>query len=523
MIQLHIYGMLAILEVLLLVSVAAGWLYVRNRRHSRTISRLTATLQQRREAAAASEPPAAAAESPQTDAEDQSRSFSDFLREELDASSVMLGADTASESDSEADTDTADEQAQVRQMLAARHQFLQLELDTQDMRQDPQARRRHIVEQMQSLLATFTPAGAGAAEAEPASEADTDSDGLAREQQLESQLSHLRTVVGNQQDVMRELRQLLEKEMGESEEMREIIARLQDAEASSLELERSLEVMGKSTASGTEAGGYQSSPDSDMLRNLVGSQQQTISRLQTMLKQSVGEKETSVELRDAMEKIQRSNQELGTCVMVLEDENSMLRDQIQSLQSQLDDFLGGQDTSADAEREPQTGAGVEAVREEDALNAASEAAAAVSDASPDPEPVDAAQTQANADPDPAAMAAGDGIEIADPDAALNAIDAEPETTAVGAGNEPQAETETAAVEDIDALLEASAPAADEAPPERVPGQGTQSDAAGDTGASDADDDHAGINTLKDIDLDSDGDATLSDEDIDALLSGRKQN
>lgn len=516
MIELHIYGMLAILEVLLLVSVTAGWLYVRNRRNSRTIARLTASLQQRGEPDGASEPPAADAVSTQATAEDPGRSFSDFLREELEASSVMLGSDAASESgteaDPEADTDTAGGQAQVRQMLAARHQFLQLELDAQDMHQDPQARRRHIVEQMQNLLATFTPVAAGAAEAEPAGEPDADSEALAREQQLESQLSHLRTVVGNQQDVMRELRQLLEKEMGESEEMREIIARLQDAEASSLELERSLEMMGKPTASGTQAGGYESSPDSDMLRNLVGSQQQTISRLQTMLKQSVGEKETSVELRDAMEKIQRSNQELGTCVMVLEDENSMLRDQVQSLQSQLDDFLGDQNTTADTGREPLPGSGAGAAREEDALNAESEAAAAAGEPDPEPEsesePVGATQVQASTDPDPAAMAAGDGIETADPDAAPNDIDAE---------------TATAAVEDIDALLEASAPAADEPPPERAPAQGTESATAGDPGASDEDADHAGINTLKDIDLDSDGDATLSDEDIDALLSGRKQN
>ncbi|BAZ94167.1 myosin [Thiohalobacter thiocyanaticus] len=520
MIQLHIYGMLAILEVLLLVSVVAGWLYVRNRRNNRTIAHLTASLQQRGEPATASEPPVADAASTHAAAVDQSRSFSDFLREELDASSVMLGSDAAPESGSAADpeSDSADEQAQVRQMLAARHQFLQLELDTQDMRQDPQARRRHIVEQMHSLLATFTPAAVGTAETEPVSEPDADSDALAREQQLESQLSHLRTVVGNQQDVMRELRQLLEQEMGESEEMREIIARLQDAEASSLELERSLEVMGKSTASGTEAGGYQSSPDSDMLRNLVGSQQQTISRLQTMLKQSVGEKETSVELRDAMEKIQRSNQELGTCVMVLEDENSMLRDQIQSLQSQLDDFLGVQDTTADAERESQPGAGVEAAQEEDVLNAESEAAATASEPSPDPEPVDDTQVQTHADPDIAAMAAGDGIETVDADERLNDMDAAPATAA-----EPQAEPETAAVEDIDALLEATASTADEPPPEQSPAPGTASGTADDTGASDEEGNHAGINTLKDIDLDSDGDATLSDEDIDALLSGRKQN
>lgn len=63
MIQLHIYGMLAILEVLLLVSVVAGWLYVRNRRNNRTIAHLTASLQQRGEPATASEPPVADAAS----------------------------------------------------------------------------------------------------------------------------------------------------------------------------------------------------------------------------------------------------------------------------------------------------------------------------------------------------------------------------------------------------------------------------------------------------------------------------
>ncbi|HSH30685.1 MAG TPA: hypothetical protein VK971_12310, partial [Thiohalobacter sp.] len=107
MIPLHIYGMLAILEALLLVSVAAGWLYVRNRRNRRTIARLTASLQQRDGPAAASEPPAADAASAQAAAGGQSRSFSDFLREELDASSVMLGSDAASESGSTADPDTA--------------------------------------------------------------------------------------------------------------------------------------------------------------------------------------------------------------------------------------------------------------------------------------------------------------------------------------------------------------------------------------------------------------------------------
>ena len=356
MIQLHIYGILAILEILLVVSGLAVYLYVRNRRHSRTIDRLNAALRDRPQAAE-SQPAPAATPAPAEAAAADSRSFSDFLRQELDASSRMLGTDGADTSD-DAATDDADGQQQeaVRQMLAARHQFLQLELDAQAMEDDPESQRRHLVEQMQSLLATFTPQAEAPAVTEEGDAGDEDVATLGREQQLESQLDHLRTVVSNQQDVMRELRELLETEMGESEEMRDIIARLQDAEASSLELERSLEVMGKPLAAGDGSNEYQSSPDSDMLRNLVGSQQQTINNLQNMLRESVGEKEASMELRDAMEKIQRSNQELGTCVMVLEDENSLLRDQIQSLQSQLEEFMGGEETRDASAADAQTAA-----------------------------------------------------------------------------------------------------------------------------------------------------------------------
>ncbi|WP_125179857.1 hypothetical protein [Thiohalobacter thiocyanaticus] len=274
MIELHIYGILAILELLLLVCVLAGYLYVRNRRNTRTIARLSQSLAQ--QPAVPTAPVAEPAPTPDTQAE--TRAYSDFLREELDASSLMLGSDPASGTDDGTDPGDGSQQGQAREMLAARHQFLQLELDAQAMAGDPEARRQHIVQQMQNLLATFTPTAAETVEED---EADEAAGALAREQQLESQLAHLRTVVGNQQDVMRELRDLLEKEMSESEEMRDIIAKLQDAEASSLELERSLEAMDRQTPEPGEQGqgsvgpqGAHASPDSDMLRNLVGNQQQ---------------------------------------------------------------------------------------------------------------------------------------------------------------------------------------------------------------------------------------------------------
>lgn len=493
MIELHIYSILAILEILLLVSVLAGYLYVRNRRHTRTIARLSQS-PPRPPAAPAAEP----APAPAPEDRAGTHAYSDFLREELEASSLMLGSGTVSEAAGEADPESESQQDQVREMLAARHQFLQLELDAQAIDADPEARRQHLVQQMQNLLATFTPAAAQAVES---AEPDATTDTLAREQQLESQLAHLRTVVGNQQDVMRELRDLLEQEMGESEELRGIITRLQDAEARSLELERSLEAMDSRTPAPAEPGpggagpqGTHASPDSDMLRNLVGSQQQTISKLQHMLKQSVGEKEASVELRDAMEKIQRSNQELGTCVMVLEDENSLLREQLDALRSQLEDDPGNEAP------QPETDFRTAPVSEPEP----SSDPAGLDELQPDPQPeaVTAPEPEAELEPEPAeeeieaASRAGETVE--DIDALLEDPGASgPDMVTAVAGAEGEAE---------DARQEAAAQA--------IP---LDSDTGVDAGESDD-----GINTLQDVGLDNDDEDVLSDEDIDALLAGEKK-
>ena len=209
----------------------------------------------------------------------------------------------------------------MRQALAARHQFLQLELDAQSMVGDPEARRRHIVEGVQALLATFVNE-AGAAEGQ-----------AGRERQLEEQLSHLRGVIDNQHEVMKELKALLKESMGDVPEVAEVLRKLEDAEAQSLQVQQSLQAMG-----GAFTGGEEHAPDTDMLRDLIGNQQQTISNLQHMMADLIPEAEASEGLRQAIDKMQRSNQELGTCILVLEDENTRLRDQVETLQKKVDEL-----------------------------------------------------------------------------------------------------------------------------------------------------------------------------------------
>lgn len=579
MVQMHIYGILALLEIFVLVSGVAVYLYLRNRKQNRTISRLQSSLNQKPAQAEIIEVEKQVAAS-----EVETQSYSDFLRDELDASNTLLGTDGGAsgedgeEGDSEADL--------VRHMLAARHQFLQLELDAQAMGKDPEAKRKHIVEQMQGLLATLNSLRSEPEpETETVEEEVTDEATLAREKQLESQISHLRTVINNQQDVMRELRELLEKEMSDSEEMRAIVSKLQDAEARSIELERSLEVMEKDAAdfavhSSGRAGEYDSTPDSDMLRDLVGSQQQTINNLQMMLKQTVDDSNASVELRDAIEKIQRSNQELGTCVMVLEDENTMLRDQIESLHAQLENFMGSDNegeeempTSSEIQSEidalpDEAVAEASEVPETDQTDTGAVAATDVSDAMKDGEaeaetaepsilPTDPTETEAVAEPEasePQASeddtAAADDQETPPADEDIDALlQAEAEQATDTSAEIQEAGDSKADVDDIDALLDEVAASDDtgtvaESPAvEEVSGQ--EEDLAQDEDvdalleavqidAEPADqaepeietekpEDDGGINTLKDIDIANEEQEDLSDDEIEALLSGENKS
>jgi uncharacterized coiled-coil protein SlyX len=360
--------LLGILEVLLILMLTGGVLYFKLRSARRDAAALRVQLQQ----AVAETRPAVVEQpvpAPAEPAEPQ-RDYADFLREQLQHSSLLLGEDTSAQSEDE----------HTRQMLAARHQFLQLELDVQGVAStaDEAAQRQTLIAGMQALLDGLRnqtqdnePPVVAAETGQPPEAPTTRSD----ENRLQDQITHLRTVIDNQHDVMRELRHLLEEHGGESEELQEALRKLSDAEAQAIELQRCLEVMEheneqlQDSAARALTTGVATSPDADMLRDLVGSQQRTIGKLQHMLRSLGPDSGKARELDEAIDKIQRANMELNSCVMVLEDENAMLRGQVESLQERIADL------EAQTAPEQSTEVGDEAGSEED-LNALWESALA---------------------------------------------------------------------------------------------------------------------------------------------------
>lgn len=345
--NINLFALLGIVELLLLVMLLSAVLFVRLRGSRRRVQQLQDQLRQaqtevRREAP--SPPPPPQPELP------PQRDYADFLRDELAHSDLLLGEDIAAQAAGVSGDPAADaDSALLRQMLAARHQFLQLELDVQGVKSsaDVEAQRRSIAMGMQALLdglrapqaATSAPTATDAAEtAAPAMRSEVS--------RLEDQITHLRGVIDNQHSVMRELRQLLEDHGNDSEELQEALRKLGDAEAQALELQRCLEVMdcenerlkAKTTVETGGRGVLAAGPDADMLRDLVGSQQRTISKLQHMLQSLAPDSGKAKELGDAIGKIQRANSELNSCVMVLEDENAMLRGQVETLQERIADL-----------------------------------------------------------------------------------------------------------------------------------------------------------------------------------------
>jgi chromosome segregation ATPase len=72
------------------------------------------------------------------------------------------------------------------------------------------------------------------------------------------------------------------------------------------------------------------------LQRLVGDQQKTVAELQELIRELSPEAGKAADLEAAVASIQRANQELTGCVAVLEDENAMLRSELESVNAQLD-------------------------------------------------------------------------------------------------------------------------------------------------------------------------------------------
>lgn len=338
--NINLYALLGMVEFLLIALLVSGVLFVQLRGARRHVAEMQQQLLQVESQPRREPPPAPSASAPAPEPEPQ-RDYADFLRDELALSDRLLGENGAAPPEEAADADAA----LLRQMLAARHQFLQLELDVQGVKStaDAEAQRRSIAMGMQALLEGLRPETPATA---PAATENTDAPPgpvmRSEVHRLEDQITHLRGVIDNQHSVMRELRKLLEEHGNDSEELQEALRKLGDAEAQAVELQRCLEVMDhenqrlKTTAAGESSPA--GSPDADMLRDLVGSQQRTISKLQHMLQSLAPDSGKAKELGDAINKIQRANSELNSCVMVLEDENAMLRVKVETLEERLADL-----------------------------------------------------------------------------------------------------------------------------------------------------------------------------------------
>lgn len=324
-----LYALLGLLETSLVLGVVAALLFYRLRR-----SRAEAgELRRRLEAGGGVNATVAAPAPPQP-------GYADFLRQQIDRSERLLGemGDAGDDNDAARAADPGgdpDDTALARRMLAVRQRFLQVELDARepDTGSETPEWRARLVDGLKALVSGL-PGSGDAAQGDPSTDRD-------EETRLREQITHLRSVIDNQHAVMRELRELLEAHGGDSEALQTALQKLTVAEREGEELHRRLGAVMREKERLQRA-----SPDAELLRDLVGSQQRTIQNLQQLLAQISPAADKADALNTAIGTIQRTNSELNSCVMVLEDENALLRGRVESLQARLAELEGNADAAS---------------------------------------------------------------------------------------------------------------------------------------------------------------------------------
>lgn len=254
----------------------------------------------------------------------------------------------------------SDDEAEKRvaELLAFREKFLELELEAVDLEANPVAFQDRLAAGLCELVEAMRPEAAPA-ETEPEAEAETEQLEEITEEDLaggesgqrdtsEEEIRHLKDVINNQHDAMRALRAQLEERAVDTEGMEPLLEQLDAFEQQSEELERCLKVLEAENerlrqqagpdgaAAADEGSGEGGELQISGLKSMVGSQQETILGLRKMVQELVPEADKAQELEATMDSIQRTNQELSSCVAVLEDENAMLRAELESVAAQLE-------------------------------------------------------------------------------------------------------------------------------------------------------------------------------------------
>jgi uncharacterized coiled-coil protein SlyX len=239
-------------------------------------------------------------------------------------------------------------------LFATRKRFLEIELEARELEANPVAFQARIADGMTALIEQLRPepetvsaqtevAADAQASVEPDPSPDRESPAPREIHDThDEELDHLKHVINNQQDAMAALRAKLREYEGEHPGVEDVLQKLDEFEKRSNELQHCLHVLEqenarlKSVRAQRHTGGAATQPEQlNGLRSMVGEQQHTIAKLQTLIKTLAPEASKARELADAFASMQRANQELNDCVAVLENENALLGSEPEEVQAML--------------------------------------------------------------------------------------------------------------------------------------------------------------------------------------------
>jgi predicted RNase H-like nuclease (RuvC/YqgF family) len=239
-------------------------------------------------------------------------------------------------------------------LFAMRKRFLEIELEARELETNPVAFQARIADGMQALIEQLRPEPetvSGETEVAADVQASVEPDPSPGQESSvprethdthDEEIDHLKQVINNQQDAMAALRTKLREFENEHQGAEDVLQKLDEFERRSNELQRCLQVLEqenerlKSVRLQRHTGAAGTQPEQlNGLRSMVGEQQHTIAKLQSLINKLAPEAGKARELADAFSSMQHANQELNGCVAVLEDENALLRSELEQIQAKV--------------------------------------------------------------------------------------------------------------------------------------------------------------------------------------------
>jgi chromosome segregation ATPase len=330
--DLHIdlYAFFAVAEVAVVLLAVAAAFFLRSRVLSGRVQTLQRQLQR-------------AQEVPEPVTYDQ------YLRDAIIRNEAIVEQAAVAEDDAE---------RKAAELLRMRKQFLELELAAHALDNNPVQFQDTLAAGLSELIEQLRPAAetveVSAAEepsiavsaAPPAVSPNSDAGRVTRDTH-DDEFDRLKQVINNQQDAVAALRAELKAREADIQDLDTILGKLDEYEQHDLELQQCLKVLErenqrlKAVRSGDDqsrsVSGEGMKPAQLLgLKNMIGNQQKTIANLQDLIRELAPEASKAADLEAAILSIQRANQELNSCVAVLEDENAMLRAELEAVNAQLD-------------------------------------------------------------------------------------------------------------------------------------------------------------------------------------------